>query len=52
MGPTLDVPELENWILIEIVMRAMVNAIGYYIWDIVKSAYREIKEANENIQRV
>ena len=29
----------------------MVNAIGYYIWDIVKSAYKQIKEENENIQR-
>ena len=28
---------------------ALANAIGYYLWDIVKSAYKQIKEENENI---
>jgi len=26
------------------------NALGYYLWDIVKSAYKQIKEENENVQ--
>jgi len=29
---------------------ALANALGYYIWDIVKSAYKQIKEENENAQ--
>ena len=29
---------------------ALANALGYYLWDIVKSAYKQIKEENENIQ--
>ena len=28
----------------------MLNALGYYFWDIVKSAYKQIKEENENVQ--
>ena len=28
----------------------MLNALGYYLWDIVKSAYKQIKEENENVQ--
>ena len=54
---SLDVPELfEHWIINPIIIYTvewiMVNAIGYYIWDIVKSAYKQIKEENENIQQV
>ena len=26
---------------------AIANALAYYIWDIVKSAYRQIKEENQ-----
>jgi len=29
---------------------ALANALGYYLWDIVKSAYKQIKEENENVQ--
>ena len=29
---------------------ALANALGYYFWDIVKSAYKQIKEENENVQ--
>ena len=29
---------------------AVLNALGYYLWDIVKSAYKQIKEENENVQ--
>ena len=54
----MDVPEFEkfengiiNPIIIYTVEWIMVNAIGYYIWDIVKSAYKQIKEENENIQQ-
>ena len=38
-------------VIISIVLLALVNAPGYYIWDIVKSAYKQIKEENENIQQ-
>ena len=29
---------------------ALANALGYYLWEIVKSAYKQIKEENENVQ--
>ena len=29
---------------------ALANALGYYLWAIVKSAYMQIKEENENVQ--
>ena len=29
---------------------SIANAIGYYIWDIVKSAYKQIKEENRTNQ--
>ena len=29
---------------------ALANALCYYLWDIVKSAYKQIKEENENVQ--
>ena len=29
---------------------ALINALLYYLWDIVKSAYKQIKEENENVQ--
>ena len=29
---------------------ALFNALLYYLWDIVKSAYKQIKEENENVQ--
>ena len=38
-------------IVIYALILALVNALGYYFWDIVKSAYKQIKEENENIQR-
>ena len=33
-----------------IIILALVNTLGYYLWDIVKSAYKQIKEENENVQ--
>ena len=33
-----------------IIIFAVLNALGYYFWDIVKSAYKQIKEENENVQ--
>ena len=38
-------------IMIYAIILALINAIGYYIWEIVKSAYKQIKEEKENIQR-
>ena len=38
-------------IVIYALLLALANALGYYFWDIVKSAYKQIKEENENIQR-
>ena len=32
------------------IILAVLNALGYYLWDIVKSAYKQIKEENENVQ--
>ena len=37
-------------IVIYAIILAVLNALGYYLWDIVKSAYKQIKEENENIQ--
>lgn len=36
--------------LILVVVLAISNALGYYIWDIVKSAYKQIKEENRTNQ--
>ena len=36
--------EIVNWSFV--VGYAVVNAILYYIWDVVKSAYKQIKEEN------
>ena len=38
-------------IVIYALILALLNALGYYFWDIVKSAYMQIEEENENIQR-
>ena len=35
--------------IIPFIILALSNALGYYFWDIVKSAYKQIKEENENI---
>ena len=32
------------------IILAVVNALGYYFWDIVKSAYKQIKDENEQPQ--
>ena len=37
-------------IVIYAIILAVLNALGYYLWDIVKSAYKQIKEENENVQ--
>jgi len=37
-------------IVIYAIFLAVLNALGYYLWDIVKSAYKQIKEENENVQ--
>ena len=37
-------------LFILICILAVLNALGYYLWDIVKSAYKQIKEENENVQ--
>jgi len=37
-------------IVIYAIILAVINALGYYLWDIVKSAYKQIKEENENVQ--
>jgi len=36
--------------VIYVIILAVLNALGYYLWDIVKSAYKQIKEENENVQ--
>ena len=28
---------------------ALANALGYYVWDIVKSAYKEVQEENHQV---
>ena len=33
-------------------MLAVPNALGYYLWDVVNSAYKKIKEENSNINKV
>ena len=33
-----------------IIILALVNTLRYYLWDIVKSAYKQIKGENENVQ--
>merc|ERR1711971_1109713 len=38
------------FLLIYVIILAVLNALGYYLWDIVKSAYKQIKEENENVQ--
>ena len=38
-------------IVIYALLLALANALGYYFWDIVKSAYKQIKEENENSAR-
>merc|ERR1711971_645809 len=38
------------FMVIYIIILAVLNALGYYLWDIVKSAYKQIKEENENVQ--
>ena len=35
---------------INAIILALVNALGYYLWEIVKSAYKQIKEENKNVQ--
>ena len=37
-------------IFLYVAILALANALGYYLWDIVKSAYKQIKEENENVQ--
>jgi len=37
-------------IVIYAIILALFNALGYYVWDIVKSAYKQIKNENENNQ--
>ena len=37
-------------LIIYVVALALFNALGYYVWDIVKSAYKQIKNENENNQ--
>jgi len=39
-----------GWLLLFAAILAPPNALGYYLWDIVKSAYKQIKEENENVQ--
>merc|ERR1719362_2339992 len=36
--------------VVYVIILAVINALGYYLWDIVKSAYKQIKEENENVQ--
>ena len=38
------------FMVIYVIILAVLNALGYYLWDIVKSAYKQIKEENENVQ--
>ena len=38
------------FMVIYVIILAVLNALGYYFWDIVKSAYKQIKEENENVQ--
>ena len=33
-------------------MLAVPNALGYYLWDVVNSAYKKIKEENSSINKV
>jgi len=37
-------------VIYTVALFALANALGYYLWDIVKSAYKQIKEENENVQ--
>lgn len=37
-------------LVVMVVILAIFNALGYYIWDIVKSAYKQIKEENRSNQ--
>ena len=43
-GPAIGV------VILNVAILALANALGYYLWDIVKSAYKQIKEENENVQ--
>ena len=36
--------------VIYVIILAVLNALGYYLWDIVKSAYKQIKQENDNVQ--
>ena len=36
--------------VIYVIILASLNALGYYLWDIVLQAYKHIKEENENVQ--
>ena len=37
-------------LVVYVIILPVINALGYYLWDIVKSAYKQIKEENENVQ--
>jgi len=37
-------------LIITAIILALVNALGYYLWEIVRSAYKQIKEENKNVQ--
>ena len=41
-----------GWIIFAIVVIAIINAFGYYLWDIVKSVYKKIKKMEEKSNEV